>query len=376
MFRMTATTLPKILVVASCIWAFIKPSSAYFVMNLQAKKNISGCNAKSAPLDGKHRLMHKGLDRVYTTISPEGYKPDSPRSVIFAFHPFSSKAEYMTSFLSVLSAKPDGPIVVAPEGISMLGLPSGWNGAGSTESPGPLGETCQPGTVRYSCHVPTCGLSACLNPSQRCWWTSCADDVGFTLSVLEAVESSYCVQRDHIFATGFSAGGQFLFELASDPRSASRFNAVFPLHGLPHAGFLRAPPTGGSVPRLFGIWAGVNATFQDPQYPPISNMKGKPDMSNDVAYGPQGGYFYSTEENTTAFWGRLHCARNQDAQAGEAATFAQSFHDELTCVGRCSGRVISCRRSTDVHEPPSYAPELMWHFFLGEGAFHAGARRS
>lgn len=241
--------------------------------------------------------------------------------------------------------------------------------AGSTGSPGPDGATCNNGTEKYACHWQTCGVNAC-NP---CWWTSCADDVGYALAVLDQVEANFCVRSDHIYATGFSGGGQFTFEVASNPKSAWRFEAVAALSGLPHNGFLHAPDP-ANAPRLLGIWEGVNATFQDRVYPPFSNVEGRPDKSIDTGYGPpnSGGFYYSTADNTTRLWGKAICSSKAGQLDIIAAGAAESFHTELSCESRCVGQVIKCLRATDMHDWRTYQPKLLWEFFQGQGIFNRG----
>ena len=44
-----------------------------------------------------------------------------------------------------------------------------------------------------------------------------------------------------VWAAGGSNGGMFLYELAADPRTASRLAGIVPLCGLPHNGLNRPP---------------------------------------------------------------------------------------------------------------------------------------
>lgn len=326
----------------------------------------TGCG-KASPLGiSEFQVLHGGLMRTFRTLTPHDYTPDSPRSVIIGFHGHGmSPDEIVNGPMAHLASEPNGPLIVAPYGVYAAGLPASFNGAGSTGSPGPDGPTCTKGAREWACHWQTCGHC------KRCWWTSCADDVGYVLSVLDQVEASFCVRSDQIYATGFSGGGQFTFEIATNPRSAHRFEAVAPLSGLPHNGFLQAPhPL--IAPRLLGIWEGVDAKFQDPIYPPISNIEGRPDKSMDIEYGPNGGFYYSTADNTTRLWAQALCSSSVDNAAKQVAGEAQSFHSELSCEGWCGGQLIKCMRATDKHDWASYQPKLLWEFFRGHGIFKRG----
>jgi len=348
----------------------LRRSSEHFEGNLTAPRadgRSLGCGKQ--PLnDGLYPLLHNGLMRRFQLVLPKDYVPSSPRSVILGFHGFGAGPQFVFDpggmDLASLSAAPLGPILVAPEGISVPGLPSGFNGAGSTESPGADGETCHAGTEEYACHVPTCGLGGC----RRCWWTSCADDVGFALAVLDTIKHTLCVQPDKVYATGFSGGAQFTFELASNPRSAPFFEAVAIMSGLPHNGFLRFPGR-HSAPRLLGVWAGIDATRQDPQYPPLSNIGGRPDKSMDVTYGPEGGFYYSTAENTTMYWAAKVSGNppSHDGDASQASAYAVSFNNDQLCSAWCAGQVIKCLWQSDLHAPMPNSAQLIWHFFQRRG---------
>lgn len=334
-----------------------------------------GCG-KEALADGDYDLSHNGLSRSYRILLPKDYSPSLPRSVIMGFHGFSTPPSFVADVngmnLGSLSAEPNGPILVMPRGISAPGLPVGFNGAGSSEGQGPDGETCHPSTVKYACHEPTCGPVAC----HRCVWTSCADDVGFTLAILDVLKHALCVQPDKVYATGFSGGAQFSFELASNPRSAPYFEAVSMMGGLPHNGFLRFPGL-HNAPRLLGVWSGIDVKQQDPQYPPLSNLPGRPDKSMDWTYGPEGGYYYSTAENTTKYWANHICSNHLvDMAASQTTAQVLAFNPAQICNAWCSGQVVKCLWQSDLHSPMPNSAMLTWHFFKGAGSFAASADQS
>ena len=55
--------------------------------------------------------------------------------------------------------------------------------------------------------------------------------------MLDGLEAALCLDTSKLFATGESNGGMFMFELATDVRTADRLAAFFPTIGLPHNGF-------------------------------------------------------------------------------------------------------------------------------------------
>mmetsp|Transcript_35626 Transcript_35626/g.63365 ORF Transcript_35626/g.63365 Transcript_35626/m.63365 type:complete len:378 (-) Transcript_35626:7-1140(-) len=325
------------------------------------------CKGAEAIVDGVHTIEFDGLLRRYDILKPVDYVSGETRDVLLLFHAFGGSPSSILSPFSTLADLPDGPILVAPEGFSVqiagqTVLPAGFNGAGSSMGIGPEGETCHPTAIPYPCHSESCGQSC-----HRCAWTSCADDVGFVLAVLDVVESSLCAQHHRVFATGFSGGGQFIFELATDPRSSARLTAVAPLHGLPHRGFLRHAPS-GDQPRFIGIWGGINSTFQDRAYPPLSTPGQDPDTSLDSLFSfmPRGnGWYFSTARNTTAFWGQhVDCAAASSKQNDSAEESVQTFSESLSCTSFCGGRVVECLRSTNEHSLAAFYPSTVWDFFV------------
>ena len=77
-----------------------------------------------------------------------------------------------------------------------------WNAVGSTASPGPFGPTCRGGDLSL-CYA-SCSARAQGCDPHGCDWTTCADDVGFVQALVDELESTMCIDRNRIFATGFS----------------------------------------------------------------------------------------------------------------------------------------------------------------------------
>mmetsp|Transcript_9764 Transcript_9764/g.17237 ORF Transcript_9764/g.17237 Transcript_9764/m.17237 type:complete len:397 (+) Transcript_9764:91-1281(+) len=335
-------------------------------------KQTSRCEARADSVtDGEHMLVFGGLPRRYGILKPIDYIRGQPRDVLLLFHGFGEAPNETLKWFSGLRYVEDGPILVAPEGVSMkigshITLPAAFNGVGSSLGIGPKGEICasKPYALIYPSHQKTCGRS-----HHQCAWTSCADDVGFVLAVLNIVEASMCAQRRRVFVAGFSTGGQFVYDLATDPRSAGRLDAVATLQASPHRGFLRhAPP--GAQPRFLGIWGGMNSSWQDYVIPPFTT----PGLDPDTSMGSDStghNWYYSTAHNTTAFWGHhVDCQGASGLQQNASTNFlaAQALNRNISCLAMCNGRVVQCLRGDSPgatqHFFAHFYPSLVWNFFV------------
>lgn len=69
------------------------------------------------------------------------------------------------------------------------------------------------------------------------------NDVGFVEALLDYLQNTYCLDLDRLYATGFSNGGIFSWQLGMS--LASRFAAIAPIGGTPLVGFLGAPDLSG-----------------------------------------------------------------------------------------------------------------------------------
>jgi len=123
------------------------------------------------PLDDEWTLQWGGRDRTAWVHVPQSYDPTRPTPVVFGFHGYSFNAAIQVNQSRMIEASDaEGFIAVHPNG---TGLPRGWN-AGDC-----------------------CGSAA---------WTD-VDDVGLVGAILDELEARLCVDRQRIFATGFSNGG-------------------------------------------------------------------------------------------------------------------------------------------------------------------------
>ena len=94
--------------------------------------------------------------------------------------------------------------------------------------------SCQAGTARNSCS-----------------WTQCRDDdVDFTLALVRHIETRLCIDTAHVYATGGSNGGMFVWELGQNPLSAPTFRAIASVIGLPHRAYLGRPGKQERMPAI------------------------------------------------------------------------------------------------------------------------------
>lgn len=125
-----------------------------------------------------------GVDRSYALSVPDSYRGDRPVPVVFEFHGFGSNGMQQLLYGNFgPEAQKDGFIVVAPDG-------QGSGGGRHFNLQGAAGE---------------------------------ADDVAFTLALLDRLEATLCLDAKRVYATGMSDGGGMTSVLAC--RAADRFAA-------------------------------------------------------------------------------------------------------------------------------------------------------
>jgi polyhydroxybutyrate depolymerase len=133
------------------------------------------------------RLTFAGVDRSYLLYVPKSYTGTADVPVVFDFHGYGSSAQEQIVYGEFRPlAERDDFLVVAPDG---QGTSRHFNLAGAT-------------------------------PEE-------ADDVAFTLAILDRLSGEMCVDADRVFATGMSDGGAMSSTLAC--RAADRFAAVGPV---------------------------------------------------------------------------------------------------------------------------------------------------
>jgi polyhydroxybutyrate depolymerase len=133
----------------------------------------AGCSGSASPGSRSESFRHDGIERTYDIVVPETERGVA-MPVVLSFHGFtdSSVAQARRSGLADRAAA-DGFIAVFPRGSNVDGTTPPYFNLGTVDD------------------------------------ASLADDVGFTMELLDRVEAELCVDRSRIFASGWSNGGMF-----------------------------------------------------------------------------------------------------------------------------------------------------------------------
>ncbi|MGB2043912.1 MAG: alpha/beta hydrolase family esterase, partial [Flavobacteriaceae bacterium] len=125
-------------------------------------------------------IVHDGFNREFVLYVPNSYDGTSSVPLMFNFHGFGGSASYYMREADMRSlAEANTFILIYPQGSCLDGL-SHWN---------------------------ACPLSV-DNKSN-------ADDFGFIESMITEISSHYNVDRERIYATGYSNGGMMAYGLAN-----------------------------------------------------------------------------------------------------------------------------------------------------------------
>lgn len=178
-----------------------------------------------------------GLDREYRLHLPSGYDANSPAPLVLVIHGYTGIAEKTemeyTSFRA--SSDENGYVAVFPQGtgFEVGGMRvTSWNDLACNAAQKSDVPICGEGAFDYPT-PPECG------EPRACDWCSCHDDLGFIEALLDELETTLCIDRDRVYATGISNGGMFVHRLGCD--LPDRFAAIAPVAGTLARGFNCAP---------------------------------------------------------------------------------------------------------------------------------------
>jgi poly(3-hydroxybutyrate) depolymerase len=148
----------------------------------------SGCGKPPTLASGWHSIPVNGKDRGYILAVPNNYNGNHAYRVVFGFHWFGGTAANVAwgGYYGLQGLANNSTIFVAPQGLG-----NGWANAGG-------------------------------------------EDVTFVDHMVQQIEGSLCVDKAHIFSTGFSYGGAMSYSLACS--RATVFRAVAVLSGGPISG--------------------------------------------------------------------------------------------------------------------------------------------
>ncbi|HKP59375.1 MAG TPA: PHB depolymerase family esterase [Polyangiales bacterium] len=149
-----------------------------------AGEPVPECSGKPGALRGKstHKLMAGGRERSFIYYAPSGLDPDQPTPLVIVAHGYGMNAEQMYELTRYPElAEREQFLVIFPNGQD----PSApWN----------VGDP--------DCITPTGALPL-----------ADGDDQAFIDELLSFVDRDQCLDRRHVFMTGFSMGGYFTNEV-------------------------------------------------------------------------------------------------------------------------------------------------------------------
>lgn len=199
-------TLPRLLCCV-CVIAACSDSdhSAYDAGPPPAEidASVRSCGDMPGALRGKstHEILANGESRSFLYYAPADLDPDTPVPLVVVAHGFGMSADQMFDITEYAAlADRDGFAVVFPNGQEDDGPP--WN----------------------------VGTPDCMLTSGDLPLTS-GDDSRFIDGLIAFVANDRCVDREHVFMTGFSMGGYFANELGCNRND---LRAVAPHSGGSH----------------------------------------------------------------------------------------------------------------------------------------------
>lgn len=151
----------------------------------------AGCGSATAPKSGRFSVDAGGTTREYILAVPDGYDPNHPYRLIFAWHPRGGSAEQVATgfgggYYGLQSRANGSAIFVSPEGIDQ-----GWE-----------------------------------NPGGR--------DITFLRAMLDRFRAELCIDESRIFSTGFSYGGMMSYAIGC--AMGDDFRAIASMSGAIYSG--------------------------------------------------------------------------------------------------------------------------------------------
>ncbi|MFM7199379.1 MAG: alpha/beta hydrolase family esterase [Myxococcota bacterium] len=187
---------PPMTLPLACALLFLLVPTAEAASNVPAENNtdlLVSCTGKTGTA-GTFRLTldSGGRTRTYKLTVPSSYQASTGMPLVINLHGWGGTGEqHDTDTGMSAKAQSAGFIVAHPDGVD-----NSWN-AGA----------CCGGAVSQG-----------------------VDDVGFIRALVKSISSSYCVDPDRVFATGFSNGGYMSHRLGCE--AADVFAAIAPHAGL------------------------------------------------------------------------------------------------------------------------------------------------
>lgn len=137
----------------------------------------SGCGHLGAGVGVKTRtLTVDGVERTYVRFVPPDYDPHTPMALVIGFHGSGGEANATRARFDLEEHAGGAAVFVYPQAL-------------------PSTDPAFDGQARWEAHLPD------------------SHDYAFFDALVSQVEASHCIDRDRIFATGFSLGARFTANL-------------------------------------------------------------------------------------------------------------------------------------------------------------------
>lgn len=184
------------------------------------------------------RIQHNGVTREYILYAPKSYDGSTKVPLLFNFHGYGGTASDFIDYADMRAvAESNNFILVYPQG-SLLNGSSHWN-------PCPVGGDNK----------------------------SIVDDVGFVESLINGISSQYNIDRERIYAVGYSNGGMMAYGLAS-----YKSNLI------------------AAVASVSGAMLDCNGTITHPM--PVAHFHG----TSDGVISYEGDGYFNSAQSTLDYW--------------------------------------------------------------------------
>eukprot|EP01084_Bolivina_argentea_P128134 226536_1 len=253
------------------IWLFIQMCSIHcqsVYLSTGCRRNKHSNDVVAGSIEEK-LLQHNNIERSYLVYLPPQYDDysDEGLPLILNLHGYSSNAWIrMTGSLMNQHASENNYIAVYPQGTTngvadlfgnnILRNLTSWNDLSCSGSPSNDGPTCTQTYPQTSILIQPDIFEQLPLECQdvfRCNWCNClVEDVGFIDTLLDTLESTYCIDRSRIYATGYSNGGMMTQRLGCELNH--RLAAVAPMHGQLGLGFNCEPKYKHFKMPIINVW--------------------------------------------------------------------------------------------------------------------------
>lgn len=210
-------------------------------------------------------LFHDDESRHYLKFIPKNYNSNKPINLVVGLHGYTGSAsgfEKETTGGFNKSATKHNFIAAYPQGLyfyhdsyyqgkMISSYVSSWNDLTGSKTKTPYGETCAIDAVMYP-KYPNCQNTG----SGRCAWTSCGDDLGFIIKVINQIKDNYNINK--VYIVGMSNGGKIAHALAC--KYPDIIEGVINVVGSPQLGLGCKP----KAPINYIIYAGLKDNIVPP----------------------------------------------------------------------------------------------------------------